>query len=133
MLNILKYPFQFMIKIMLWFIAFGIEYENSIEEIKKPSFIISENEEINAKFNVVFKGCEDRVNEIIKELKKNYVLSKMQIKDGLSTIQDYYLSERLSKRQAVEHTYRLFKLVIEMSNYKHKPTEDIIDEIIRND
>ena len=84
-------------------------------------------QEASSKYNDVFKGRTDVVDEWMKDLRDNYAMSTREAKSHLSSTQALFASTGISDRQADGFSHRMVKHAADLGSYYNRFTEHFVD------
>jgi len=79
----------------------------------------SDAEEVQNKFDVVFKGLEKESSKIASNLAKNYGLAKTESKELLSSTADLLNGFGIGKREALELSNNVQKLAVDLGSFNN--------------
>ena len=89
----------------------------------------SDLEEVSSKFNVVFAGQQNRVEQWSKALVDGYAMSTRESKQYLSSIQDLLVPMGMEARQAANLSNEIVKLSADLGSFNNLPTAKVMEDI----
>ncbi|MCG8638717.1 MAG: hypothetical protein MI862_03225, partial [Desulfobacterales bacterium] len=84
-------------------------------------------QEASSKYNDVFKGRTDVVDEWMKDLRDNYAMSTREAKSHLSSTQALFASTGISDRHADDLSHGMVKHAADLGSYYNRSTEHFVD------
>lgn len=91
--------------------------------------LASDMEETQNKFTVVFKGVEDRANELRKNLVDNFGVSRLEASKMLSNMQDFLVPMGLVRDEATELSGKFAQLAVDLGSFNNVPTTQVLEDI----
>ena len=89
----------------------------------------SDLEEVSSKFNVVFAGQQNRVEQWSKALVDGYAMSTREAKQYLSSVQDLLVPMGMEARQAANLSNEIVKLSADLGSFNNLPTAKVMEDI----
>jgi hypothetical protein len=89
----------------------------------------SDLEEVQAKFNTVFRNNTKFAEESVKILRESYALSEIAAKKYLSSVQDLLVPMGLQREAASKLSNEVVKLAADLGSFNNMPTEKVMMDI----
>lgn len=89
----------------------------------------SDLEEVQAKFNTVFRENTKFAEESVNVLRESYALSEISAKKYLSSVQDLLVPMGLQRESAAKLSNEVVKLAADLGSFNNMPTEKVMMDI----
>ncbi len=89
----------------------------------------SDLEEVTSKFNVVFAGQQQLVNQWATTLIDSYAMSTKEAKEYLAAIQDLLVPMGLNAKEAAKMSFEVVKLSADLGSFNNMRTADVMRDI----
>jgi len=96
---------------------------------KKFVTAASDLQEVNSKFNVVFKDQIDLAEKWAKQLVDSYAMSQREAKEYLSSIQDLLVPMGMAADSAGKMSIEVVKLAADLGSFNNLPTAQVMADI----
>jgi hypothetical protein len=97
--------------------------------MKKSIDAASDLQEVQGKFDVVFKGQEKVAEDWSKTLVKSYMLSEREAKQYLSSVQDLLVPMGMQSEAAAKMSNEVVKLSADLGSFNNLPTAQVMGDI----
>jgi len=91
--------------------------------------LASDMEETQNKFDVVFRGVEDRANELRNNLTNNFGVSRLEATKMLSAMQDFLVPMGLVRDEAAELSGKFAMMASDLGSFNNLPTVQVLADI----
>jgi len=97
--------------------------------VLKATKAASDLQEIQSKFDVVFRGNTETANKFAKELQDSYLLSELSAKRFLASIQDTLVPMGIAREKATGLSAEVVKLAADLGSFNNIPTEMVVRDL----
>lgn len=116
-------------KMKMGYLAIAAAVGGVVAAINSSINAASNLEEVQNKFDVVFKGMEDRAEQMAKNLQDNYLMSERAAKQYLSSVQDLLVPMGMNREAAADMSEAVVQLSADLGSFNNLPTEQVMGDI----
>ncbi len=110
-------------------IGFTVAVAAAVIAIRKVTKAASDLEEVQSKFNTVFRGSTELAEENSRILQQAFLMSETAAKKNLAAIQDLLVPMGVARDRATEFSFEIVKLAADLGSFNNLPTEKVMIDI----